>query len=458
MNMKKAIRLVMVGIIASATIVGCKPKDDGAAPISIIPVDQVLTGNLETQTLDASKVYTLKGLTYINNGKTLTIPAGTIIMGDKSSKASLIVNRGGKLIANGTASNPIIFTSSAPAPYKNYGDWGGIVLCGKAPNNQSANQVMEGPTDFSVTSGNGVFGGNDETDNSGSLSYVRLEFGGIAYSPDKEINGLTLCSVGSGTTINHIQISYSGDDATEWFGGSVNCKYMVHFRTWDDDFDTDFGYHGNVQFGVAMRDKLVGDPGSLSNGFESDNDASGSGNTPFTTAKFSNITIMGPKVYAQSAISANFNAGMHVRRNTELTIQNCLVTGFPTNANFDKYQGNVAMNIKNNLFAAWKGSNSSNANGAVFTAGNGNDSLGFWSANKFGSKNSVAAIYADTTLSNGNPAQVATSAGLTGANFTDLTDPFFTSTTYMGAMGTSPDAAWGWNSGWLNFTPESTTY
>lgn len=454
--MKKVIRLIMVGILASATLVGCKKKEEDAPAPVILPTSNkvVLEGNLTTMTLDATKEYTLKGLVYINDGVTVTIPAGMVIKADKASKASLVVNRGGKLIAIGTESKPIVFTSSAPAPYKNYGDWGGIIMCGKASNNQSVNQVVEGPADFTATSNNGVYGGSVEDDNSGTLSYVRLEYGGISYAPDKEINGLTLASVGSGTTINHVQVSYSGDDAIEWFGGSVNCKYLVVFRTWDDDFDTDFGYSGNVQFGVSMRDRAVADV-SLSNAFESDNDAAGSGKTPFTTAKFSNITVMGPKVFAQKDISANYNAGMHIRRNTKISIQNSLVTGFTTNANFDKYQGVVAENVKNNLFAAWK--SNTNKNGAVFTAGNGNDSTGFWDANKFGKTNSVAAIYGDTILSNGNPIQVANSAGLTGADFSSL-PAFFTATTYLGAMGTTPDAAWGWTAGWLNFVPESTNY
>lgn len=460
--MKKVVKLFMVGLMASAILVSCKKKEDDApAPAPSTPTDTtaqkvVLQGNLETMTLDASKKYTLKGLVYVRDGKTLTIPAGTVIFGDKASKASLIINRGGKIIANGTAAKPIIFTSSAPAPYKNYGDWGGLIICGKAPNNQGLNYAIEGPADFDVskTTDNGIYGGTVEDDNSGSLQYVRFEFGGIVYGPDKEINGLTLGSVGSGTTIDHIQVSYSGDDAVEWFGGSVNCKYLVQYRTWDDDFDTDFGYHGNVQFGIAMRDKNIADQ-SLSNGFESDNDAAGSTKTPFTSAKFSNITIMGPRAYAQSAISSNYQAAMHIRRNTMISIQNSVITGFPIVANLDKYQGVVADRVKNNVFAAYS---NTNPRGTVFTAGNGNDSTGFAAANIFGAKNSVAAIFADTALTNGNPRQISTSAGLTGASFTDLTEAFFTPTTYKGAMGTTPDADWNWSSGWLNFAPQTTEY
>lgn len=465
--MKKVIRLIMVGVLASATLAGCK-KDDGT-PAASTSTENVLIGNLETQTLDASKVYTLKGLVYVNDGKTLTIPAGTVIKGDKASKASLVINRGGKLIANGTASNPIVFTSSAPVPYKNYGDWGGIVICGKAPNNQSVNQTVEGPTDFTVTSGNGIYGGTVDADNSGVLSYVRLEYGGVVYSPDKEINGITLASVGSGTTIDHIQVSYSGDDAFEWFGGSVNCKHLVAFRTWDDDFDTDFGYSGKVQFGVSMRDRTVADV-SASNAFESDNDATGTAKTPLTSATFSNMTIMGPLVYGQSNVSANYGSGMHLRRNTNVSIQNSIITGYNTTGNFDNYHTTVVTYVKNNLYGSWKASSSANVNGALFTQNNpvsSNDTTGFWAANKFAatsSSSSAAQIFDFSTTANapsltsGNAMQVSTSKGLTGASFTDLTDPFFTSTTYMGAMGTTPDAAWGWTSGWLNFTPELTTY
>lgn len=465
--MKKVVKLILVGVLSSATLTGCKKTPD-SAPAPASSMDNVLSGNLETRTLDANIRYTLKGLVYVNDGKTLTIPAGTVIMGDKASKASLIINRGGKLLANGTASNPVVFTSSAPTSYKNYGDWGGIVICGKSPNNQGTDYAIEGPTDFNVANGtgNGIYGGTDELDNSGSLTYVRLEFGGIVYSPDKEINGLTLGSVGSGTTIEHIQVSYSGDDAVEWFGGSVNCKYLVQFRTWDDDFDTDFGYHGNVQFGIAMRDRTVADV-SASNGFESDNDAAGSSKMPLTTAKFSNITILGPLVYGQKNVSANFGAGMHLRRNTSLSIQNSIITGYPTSANFDKYNTTVASNVKNNLYGSWKSGNSSNANGALFTAGNSNDTTGFWSANKFASTStstSASEIFDfagnandEADLSSGKAIQKATSKGLEGADFTSL-PAFFTSTTYLGAMGTTPDAGWAWDSGWLNFTPESTTY
>src|SRR3712207_4098516 len=137
-------------------------------------------------------------------------------------------------------------------------------------------------------------GGTDNADNSGVLSYVRIEFAGYPFQKDKEINALTLGSVGSGTQIDHVQVSYSNDDSYEWFGGQVNAKYLVAYKGWDDDFDTDNGYSGKVQFGLAVRDSKIADT-SMSNSMESDNSAAGAAVSPWTTASFSNMTFIGPK-------------------------------------------------------------------------------------------------------------------------------------------------------------------
>ncbi len=189
--------------------------------------------------------YLLKGWVYIADGAELTIEPGTIIKGDKQTKAALIAERGGKLIAKGTATEPIVFTSEEAAGSRKPGDWGGIILCGKAKNNQTEQQIEGGPRT--------KHGGADDADNSGALSYVRIEFAGYPFQKDKEINGLTLGSVGSGTEIDHVQVSYSNDDSFEWFGGTVNCKYLVAYKGWDDDFDTDNGFSGKVQYGLSAR-------------------------------------------------------------------------------------------------------------------------------------------------------------------------------------------------------------
>ena len=161
---------------------------------------------------------------------------------------------------------------------RSYGDWGGLVLCGNAPTNKHDSGAGVGIAEGGIGS---LYGGPDGADNSGVLQYVRIEFPGIGLTAvaNSEINGLTLYAVGSGTTIDHIQVSYSGDDSYEWFGGTVNCKYLVALRGWDDEWDTDNGYSGKVQFYVSLRDPAIADQ-STSNGFESDNDADGSTLTP----------------------------------------------------------------------------------------------------------------------------------------------------------------------------------
>jgi hypothetical protein len=142
-------------------------------------------------------------------------------------------------------------------------------------------------------------------DNSGTLQYVRIEYAGYAYQPDKEVNSLTMAAVGSGTTIDHVQVVYAKDDAYEWFGGTVNCKYLIALKTQDDDFDTDNGFSGKIQFGLILRDSVIADI-SNSEAFESDNNASGTTAAPKTTAIFSNITAIGPRATLNNIGSSLF--------------------------------------------------------------------------------------------------------------------------------------------------------
>jgi len=269
-----------------------------------------------------NNVYLLDGWVYVVDGVTLTIEPGTIIRGSKANKGALIVEPGGKIIARGTKDEPIVFTSNEPAGQRTYGDWGGVIVCGRSIINKANPQIEGGPRT--------IYGGDIDADSSGVLSFIRIEFPGIAFQPDKEINGLTFGAVGSKTQVDHIQVSFSGDDSYEWFGGSVNAKYLIAYKGWDDDFDTDYGYHGMVQFGVSLRDPQIADPGSKSNSFESDNDGSGSAATPFTTAVFSNISSFGPLATPQTPISGDYLRSMHLRRNTKLQIYNTVLAGWPT--------------------------------------------------------------------------------------------------------------------------------
>lgn len=231
-------------------------------------------------------VYLLKGWVYVDAGAKLRIPAGTVIKGDKQTMASLIVEPGGYVEMNGTKDAPVVMTSAQAPGQRRPGDWGGLIICGKARNNQQTMQIEGGPTT--------IHGGDNDSDNSGIYRYVRIEFAGYPFDTDKEINGLTFGSVGSGTTVDHIQVSYSNDDSYEWFGGSVNCKYLVAYKGWDDEFDTDNGFSGNVEYCLSVRDPRIADT-SQSNGFESDNNASGAETAPFTSAHFSHVTFIGPK-------------------------------------------------------------------------------------------------------------------------------------------------------------------
>lgn len=289
--------------------------------------------NITTNTTwTANNIYLLQGQIFVKNGATLTIEPGTVIMGDKASTgAGLFITKGSRLMAEGTAAQPIVFTSNQAAGSRGLGDWGGVILMGKASNNNPGGiGYIEGLAESPDTE----YGGGstpDDSDNSGSLKYVRIEFPGYVYQPDKEINGLTMGAVGKGTHLSHIQVSFSNDDGFEWFGGSVVADHLVSFRDLDDDFDTDAGFHGHVQFGLIVRDPQIADNPtvSTSEGFESDNDAAGDTSTPQTTAVFSNITAIGPlRGNTGATVADGFRRGARIRRNSDLHIYNSIFMDF----------------------------------------------------------------------------------------------------------------------------------
>jgi hypothetical protein len=428
-----------------------------AQPKQTVVIDAALSA---TATWTADKFYLLKGNIYVQSGVELTIQPGTIILGDKVTKGSLIVSRGARIHAVGTADKPIIFTSNAPKSFRNYGDWGGVVLLGKAPNNQSANQTIEGIS--AATGDNGLYGGTAEDDNSGEVQYCRIEFAGIALSTDNELNGLTFGSVGSGTKIDHVQVSYSGDDSYEWFGGSVKVDHLVAYRGWDDEFDTDFGFHGQGQFLVSFRDPNIADK-SGSNGFESDNDAGGDANLPLTTAKFSNVTFFGPYAYAAlssgalsgSAISSNYKRGGHIRRNSALQVYNTAFVGANVDGVFFENTNANAV-FKSNYIARITGKVFPTKSGAAFDTTNLRTDNPMIETNpkkvdisdKFAAFTPAALV---ASLTNPNPLLAAGSPLLTGS----ATVPAgLTQTAYIGAF----DATTNWATGWTNYDPNGTDY
>jgi hypothetical protein len=405
----------------------------------------------------AAAKYMLSGFVYVKNNATLTIEPGTIIKGISGTKAALMIERGSRIMAAGTADKPIVFTSDKPKGQRSYGDWGGLVLCGNAPTNKHDSGTGVGIAEGGIGS---LYGGSNAADNSGILQYVRIEFPGIGLTAtaNSEINGLTLYAVGSGTTIDHIQVSYSGDDSYEWFGGTVNCKYLVALRGWDDEWDTDNGYSGKVQFFVSLRDPAIADQ-STSNGFESDNDADGSTLSPYTYAMFVNGSVFGPKATTSTTINSLFGHGAQIRRGSRLSIYNTVIAGWPYGIYIDGALGDSpaqatanTLQIENCVISGMGTNYKENATSLQGTA------AWFTSVSKNNTvlaTNDLLMVTSPFNLTAPNFLPAAGSPLLTGASFTNtrLTDSFFTVVSYKGAFGTT-----NWTSGWCNFDPQNTDY
>ncbi|MCH8568299.1 MAG: hypothetical protein LAT67_08550 [Balneolales bacterium] len=302
-----------------------------------------LSGDLPTQTLTADKKYLLKGQVFVRDGQTLTIEPGTVLFGDKRTRATLIIDKGGKIIADGTRENPIVFTSAQEPGVRDRGDWGGLVILGRANVNQPS-PAIEGitPEVFFGTTGSSEF----DNESSGILRYVRVEFGGIELSPNNETNSITMGGVGRGTIMEYNMVSFGGDDGFEWFGGTVNGKYFVSHAMWDDDFDCDYGWSGNVQFGLIIRYPGFADQ-SQSNAFECDNGPNDTDVTPYTTGTFSNITVIGPIREGDRISNGNYAHAIDLRRRTAASIFNSVVTGFPRGIRMN--QPSVYQNYTNGL-------------------------------------------------------------------------------------------------------------
>ncbi len=434
--MKNLGRLALFSFLAVSSF-ACSDDDGGTTGGGVTPPvkqEAELTGTITANTtLNANTVYTLNGFVYVQNGITLTIEPGTIIKGGaKANKGTLIINQGARIMAAGTKEKPIVFTSSQPKGNRAPGDWGGIIILGKAPNNQSAPPRIEGGPE-------GTYGGTEPADNSGVLKYVRIEFAGVALQPNAEINGLTMGSVGSGTEIDYVQVSYGGDDAFEWFGGTVNAKHLIAFRTTDDMFDTDYGYSGKVQYVLGVSDPGLSDLAGASNGFESDNDGTGSEQRPLTTAAFTNATLIGP---ITPAANQKFGQGAHLKRGTSLSIYNSVITGWDKAITLDgnlveQYAMAGGLNIKNTVAAGTVGKTGTTAF----------DATAWFSNPAFAN---LLTTHAELGLGTAAPYLPQTgSVLLTGG----VAVEGFESNTYRGAFGTT-----NWAEGWANFDPQNTDY
>jgi len=463
------------------------------------PVVVLGPGNLTTQTLRAGVPYLIRGQTFVRSGVTLTVEPGAVVRGDKASRGTLIIDNGGQLIANGTVERPIVFTSAQGPGERDRGDWGGIVMLGNAFINQATAPAIEG-IDPPVTYGNTISPTTNANHNGGSLRFVRIEYAGIELTPNNETNSLTMGSVGTGTTIEYVQLSFGGDDGFEWFGGTVNGRWLVSHSMWDDDFDSDFGWSGNVQFGLVVRNPFFADQ-SGSNAFESDNQGNGNATafcdgttrTGCTRGVFSNITVLGPRNIQAQALSGNYQNAIHIRRRTAMSLFNSFISGFRVGVRVDDQAtldnllaadgGRHAFNVLLVPGTTEVGMAATAADASFLTslaippnaAGNATAIRDYWIANNNTVTNNITATDAYTSLgqrneywagrtaanfpSNPNFSLEAGAAGPrnlnAGAVFTGETRlaTFFTTVQHRGAFGTTD-----WTDGWAEFQPLNRVY
>jgi hypothetical protein len=427
----------------------------GAAGFAQLP-QATLSGNISgTRTLSRDTAYTLQGFVNVLAGGIIRIPAGTLLYGDSASRGTLIINRGGKIWADGQPNLPIVFTSKKPIGQRKAGDWGGVILCGIAGTNL--------PGDSAAIEGAGnVFGPGssftrNDQDSSGVMRYVRIEFAGIPFSPNNEINGLTFGGVGSRTVIDYVQVSYANDDSFEWFGGTVNAKHLIAYKGLDDEFDTDNGYRGKLQFLLGVRDPNIADV-SQSNGLEADNDASGSAATPRSNPTISNLTSIGPAIDSNASINPLYRRAAHLRRNTAYGIFNSVFLGWPIGLFIDgagtagAAQSNE-LQIRNTMFAGQQSQ-------LITTNASGFNVVSWFNTSGWG--NSTFPLPANVQLTApfaaGNAINPLPSAGSplwNSASFAGRLsgDAFFEVVSYRGAFGTTR-----WDVPWAEYDPQNRNY
>jgi hypothetical protein len=440
---------------------------------------------MTNRVLSRDTTYILTGWYFIDSTYSITIPAGTLIRGDSASGGSLIIKRGAQIHAVGTPECPIVMTSNKPAGTRVPGDWGGPILLGRAPcdfGEATSVQIEGGFGSFPNT--DALYGGTDPDDNSGEFEYVRIEFAGIAFSQDNEINGLTLGGVGRGTKLDHIQVSFSNDDDVEMFGGSVDLKFYVGWRMLDDDIDTDQGYSGRIQFAYEKRDPAIFDasaPGS-SEGYESDGESpqftlTGGGpfnHQPHTSYHASNVTIVGPQSDTGMSVNPKFTVLARLRRACRIGIYNNIMVAYPMGVDVrdtasQRYAAQDSLQIRNTSIQSkikqiFEDSSPNTGNIAGFNVNdwfNGDNGYANW--NNIGGR--AARQPVDVGLrpevfnldwSNNPVPLVGSEADTAGTNFQFANgDPFFDSVSYRGAFDPHVPRNQQWDWGWTNYDPQN---
>lgn len=442
--------MMAAGALSLLAFGACKKDTQESAPKPVNATDVVLAPGStlpnvipagDNYILQAGQTYYLNGKTYVDSLGTITINPGVTIQGIKKATpaeaSALVVTRGATINALGDSTAPIIFTSAEATPA--VGDWGGVVILGRAQTNQNqlgADPVIEGislPTlPAGINVGYGSASTTYNTESSGIFRFVRILYAGAAISDANELNSLTLGGVGSGTELHHVEAAYGADDAFEFFGGTVNASYLVSLNTNDDIFDFDFGYTGRLQFLLGVRrGSGTGAAYADANGIESDNNGSGNGSLlPLTQAKISNLTLISGS--SSAAFTGTLN-GARLRRATNYIIKNSVLLGYNNGASFeggaDAYVANFTDNFVHGFTTAFTGVTALPSDNTTATGANPQTAFGI--SNPYG----TGALF--------QPYPTATSPVRTGADFSGTSG--FVGVTFRGAF---PQGSKSWLNTW----------
>ena len=440
------IALALAAAAVLALVRAATMSADQAPPVNVPGIDKpviVVTGDVAVnETWTSANYYVLRGAVFVRSGSTLNIAAGTRVIGESGSVGTLIIERGGRINAIGTQAEPIVFTSDQPIGQRGRGDWGGLIINGRARLNFGSGEAAgEGDT--------GTYGGTDDNDNSGILRYVRVEFGGIEFSPDNELNGIAFQAVGRGTQVDHVQSHLSRDDALEWFGGTVDGKYLVMSGAADDGLDWTFGWSGRVQFAAILQ---RGD--DADNAIEADNNEFNNGVLPRSNPQLYNVTICGDP----AGIGSEVQRGGNLRRGTAFTIRNFLITGMRQGFQIETTNTATTGQVDNGTSQMGAGASWNNLNAqGVVTPGQAMHSsvTAYMSTGRFPNiiLNQAAGLSSATcNASIVNPNLQPPLASLAGGQLAPILPPndgFFEPVTFIGAVPPAP--APNWMDGWTSF-------
>jgi hypothetical protein len=329
----------------------------------------IIAGTIDKDTrLTKRNTYQLVGVVYVTNNATLTIEPGTVIRGDDKTCGTLVITNGAKIMAEGLETDPIVFTSNRETVERKPGDWGGIIILGKAPIN-TLGGLHTLPFDLEPMLNH--YGGQDAEDNSGILKYVRIEYAGRKLSSLKELNGISLAGVGRKTVLSNIQVSYSNDDSFESYGGDLVMSNLISYRTTDDDFDFTQGVQCNISNSIAIRHPFSSDV-SGSRCFEVDS-YDKIGNTDMskklTKIDATNITLVNLEENNQGLVRES----VYVRENTYFTLSNSIISGFTP---FALLEGNIGDGDVNLSKITFKNLTINNCNGGITSeSGSGNPTI-----------------------------------------------------------------------------------